>query len=156
MHSRHGPLTDVAAPMKDETSSLYLDSIIKNLPKRAKELEEISKQNPDSERAFFSLVRQSFRYLQTIIDLQNSRDEHGIGSAEGGEADSGRTRCHNATIDAINIWSRSLHRANIDNSFLSGVLSKPLNRAVYGMFAVGLVLDIYTDEDFDIAKYQPN
>ena len=147
----HGSLVDMVLLINDDESSL--DFIIKNLPKRAKELEEISKQNPNSERMFFALVRQSFRYLQIIIDLQNEKDISGIGSEEEKYKNDLRGRCHNATISSINSWSKSLHHAGIDNSFLSVVLSTPPNRAVYGMFAIGLALDIYTDESFDIEKY---
>ena len=147
----HGSLLNMATTMNDSKSSL--EFVIKNLPKRAKELEEISKQNPNSERMFFALVKQSFRYLQTIIDLQNEKEISGIGSEEERHKNELQTRCHNATISSVNSWSKSLYNAGIDNSFLSSVLSNPPNRAVYGMFAVGLALDIYTDESFDIGKY---
>ncbi len=149
--SDHGNLHDVALVLHDDENTL--DMLIKNLPKNAEQLEKISDSSELSKITFFNLVKQSFRYLETIKDLQDARDDGGIGSKESQEKDLLRGRCHDATIDSINQWSRSLARADIDNSFMSGILSTPPNRAVYGMFAIGLALDIYTDEDFDIGKY---
>lgn len=148
--SHHGELHDVAEAIKDDDSSLKM--LIDMLPKRARELEEISQQSDDSDRMFFNMVKQSFRYLETIIDLQNARSED-LGSVEAQEKDRARSRCHDAVISDINAWSRSLAKNNIDNSFMVGILGTPPNRAIYGTFAIGLVTDIYTDEDFDINKY---
>jgi hypothetical protein len=146
----HGGIHDLSIAIKDSDDSLKM--LIEMLPKKAKELEEISAQSPDSERMFFNMVRQSFRYLQTIIDLQDIKKDK-LGTQEHRDSDDARGRCHDATVDSVNAWSRSLFKNNIDNSFMAGVLSTPPNRAVYGMFAVGLVSDIYTDKDFDIEKY---
>ncbi len=148
--SHHGEIHDVAMAIKDDDSSLKM--LIDMLPKRARELEEISQQSDDSDRMFFNMVKQSFRYLQTIIDLQNVKPED-VGSEEFREKDEIRGRCHDAIIGDINAWSRSLAKNGIDNSFMVGVLSNPPVRSVYGTFAIGLVTDIYTDEDFDINKY---
>ena len=147
----HGPLSDMAGLMHDEESSL--DFVIKNLPRRAAELEKLSSQNPDSEFLFMKMVRQSFEYVETIIDLQEAREESGIGSQESQNKDKRRGDCHKATIDVINAWSRSLARAETDNSFLRSVFQ---NRVTYGLFAVGLALDIYTDQNFQIEKYSLN
>lgn len=147
----HGGIHDLSIAIKDSDDSLKM--LIDLLPKKAKELEEISIQSPDSERMFFNMVRQSFRYLQTIIDLQDTKEKEGLGTEEHKESDDARGRCHDSTIDSINAWSRSLSKNDIDNSFMAGVLTTPPNRAMYGMFAVGLVSDIYTDKDFDIEKY---
>ncbi len=148
--SHHGEIHDVAEAIKDDDSSLKM--LIDMLPKRARELEEISQGSDDSERMFFNMIKQSFRYLQTIIDLQNTKPED-IGSEEFQKKDETRKRCHDAIIGDINAWSRSLAKNGIDNSFMVGILATPPVRAIYGTFAIGLVTDIYTDEDFDIDKY---
>jgi len=143
----HGPMSDISNISHESEDDLKM--LIDMLPKRAKELEEISLESEGSERMFFNMVKQSFRYMQTIIDLEEEKSK-GYGSDEHAEKDKARTICHNATIDSINAWSRSLARAGVDNSFLAPVFG---NRVTYGTFAIGLVLDIYTDQGFDILKY---
>ena len=149
--SHHGTVADFANIIHDEQDSLeYLKS---NMPKSASELEKLSASDETANKLFFNMVRQAFRYVETIIDLQEVKEE-GLGTDEHKQKDDERGRCHTATIDSTNMWSRALAKAGIDNGFMSSVLSTPPNRAVYGMFAVGLALDIYTDENFDIEKYK--
>jgi hypothetical protein len=99
------------------------------------------------------MVRQSFRYLQTIIDLKDTEEEKGLDSKEYELSYKLRDKCLELVTKSINSWNVSLSKNNIDNKFMKSIVTSPPVSTLYGMFAVGLVSDIYTDKNFEIEKY---
>jgi hypothetical protein len=130
-----------------------IESFIDILPKKAKELEEISRQSPDSDRMFFNMVRQSFRYLQSMIDLKDVEEEKGLDSKEYKDIYELRDKCLELVIKSINAWSASLSKNSISNTFMKSIITNSAINTLYGMFVVGFVSDIYTDKNFEIEKY---
>lgn len=147
----HGNIQDAAIVLKDDSDILQM--MIEMLPITANKMEEISGANEMTKRTFFSLVRQSFSYVDTIRELAEEIKENGRGTTEEKEKNEARTRCHNATISTVDIWVRSLAKSGVNVGFMSEIVKEPKNRVVYGNFAVGLALSIYTDRNFDIQKY---
>ncbi len=136
----HGTLEEMADLMKSTKTDL--ENVIAHLPKRADELYALSKDDETTEMLFLGVVKQSFRYLETIIELQRETQKE-IGTEEWAMRDELRGRTHDATIASMNAWSRALAKAGVNNSFLRSVVG---DRATYGAFAVGLALDVYTNE----------
>lgn len=145
MHSDHylphGDIGDLSQAIKQSKNTI--ESFVGILPKTPRDMWELSKEDEVAKKTFLELVRQSFRYMDTIAQLQNEMKSDPK-SDDATQANQAQGRTHNATIDSINIWSRALARADIDNDFLSGVVT---NRASYGLFAMGLAASIYTDSD---------
>lgn len=147
----HGEIDDLTIATKESGEAIKM--LIDLLPKKAKELEEMSAQSPSSERMFFNMVRQSFRYLQTVIDLKDVEEEKGLDSKEYDISYELRDKCLELTAKAINAWNTSLSKNNINNKFMKNIVTSPPINTLYGMFAVGFVSDIYTDKNFNIEKY---
>ncbi len=147
----HGEIDDLAIATKESSEALKM--LINLLPKKAKELEEISSQSPASEIKFFNMVRLSFRYLQAIIDLKDTEEEKGLDSKEYKDIYELRDKCLELVIKSINAWNASLSKNNINNKFMKSIVTSPQVSTLYGMFAVGFVSDIYTDKNFNIEKY---
>lgn len=125
---------------KNKTATSML---IEMLPKPFEEILEISRSDEKVFKAFKEMVKQSFRYMLTIHELQEEIKNSQVGSEEFQRKDASRTRTHNSTIDSINIWSRSLRYADIDNGFLQNVVQ---NRVSYGNFAMGIAAAVYLDK----------
>jgi hypothetical protein len=140
-HIHHGSMNDVVSLMHESEDSLK--QVLEMLPKPVEELYSLSKKNELTEETFFSLVRQSFRYLETIIDLEEEKRK-GYGTEEYKNKDTARGRTHNATISSIDIWLRSLVKVGEDISFLDSIRA---NRMTYGLFAVGIALGTYVNKD---------
>ena len=147
----HGSVADFSNIVHEDADTLEM--LRSQLPKKALELEQLSAKSEIANKMFFSMIRQCFRYVETIIELQEEK-ENGYGTEEHRQKDEERGKCHTATIDSVNAWSRALAKSGLDNSFMSSILSNPPVRPVYGMFAVGLALDAFTDPNFEIEKYK--
>ncbi|MFO0743875.1 MAG: hypothetical protein U0469_02380 [Candidatus Paceibacterota bacterium] len=143
-----GTISDVSKILR--TPNTELEKLIKNLPKRASELKDISKVSEVTQKTFNSVVKHSFNYLRSIIDheLAASADRSDLTwyKLELKDKDTARTLSHNATMSAIDIWMRSLVKAGVDIRFLTEKIRKG-DRYSYGDFAVGLALDIFTSKN---------
>lgn len=135
--------TEIVGDYGFDENKTATETMISMLPKPFSEILEISKSDEKVFKAFKEMVKQSFRYMLTIHELQEEIKSSQVGSEEFQRKDASRTRTHNATIDSINIWSRALKYAEIDNDFLREVVQ---NRVSYGNFAMGIAAAVYSDK----------
>lgn len=143
-----GTISDVAKVLR--VPNAELDKLIKNLPKRATELKEISMISDNAKKMFNSVSKYSYNYLESIIEHElaasaDKSDETWF-KLELKDKDTARTLSHNATISAIDAWMRSLVKSGVDIKFLTEKIRKG-DRYSYGDFAVGLALDIFTSKN---------
>lgn len=105
----------------------------------------------DNERligVYDDLVKQSIRYVETILELDSeARNQINYDPEVVMRKDQERRFAHNAFIDATNRMSRELAKAGEDNSFFASIITKlpdgSYSRPPYTVFAMQFAMSYY-------------
>ncbi|MCC7160136.1 DUF3232 domain-containing protein [Candidatus Nomurabacteria bacterium] len=111
-----------------------------------KKLEEMSTGNEFLKKTFYDMVLYCLRYTEDVFIMDrlneipvSSRDENWRNEYE--TTDARRRTLHDATIDSINIFSRTLREYGKSNEWLREVAKN--GRPGYAGFAIALALEYY-------------
>ncbi len=124
-----------------------LESIFSTeLPKSPIDIEacrQICQGNEDLETTFQDMLTHCLRYTEDVAAMEKHVREHPTEYDEDREmVDRKRTITHNATISAINIFARTMHKNGHQTNWLKWDSS---NRAGYGNFAILVTLNRFRD-----------
>ncbi len=137
----------------DELASLER-LLHENLPDSPIDLDfytEIASKNENVRIALKSMLAHCLRYTEDVAEMEKiALSIHDTNDETRVESDVKRTRSHDATIDSINIFARTLRKEGYSSDWLSWSPNKE-NRPIYGSFATLLTLNRFKEM---IQKYR--
>ncbi len=111
----------------------------------------IASKNENVRIALKSMLAHCLRYTEDVAEMEKiALSIHDTNDETRAESDTKRTRSHDATIDSINIFARTLKKEGYPSDWLSWSPAKE-NRPIYGSFATLLTLNRFKEM---IQKYR--
>lgn len=123
-------------------------ALARSSPMSATHLLEVCTGNERLISVYYELVRQSIRYVETILELDyEARNQVNYDPEVVMRKDQERRFAHNAFIDTTNRMSRELAKAGEDNSFFASIITKlpdgSYSRPPYTLFAMQFAMSYY-------------
>ena len=123
-------------------------SLAQSSPVSAPYLFELCTSNERLVGVYNELVKQSIRYVETILELDyEARNKVDYDPEVVMRKDQERRFAHNAFIDTTNRMSRELAKAGEDNSFFASIITKlpdgSYSRPPYTLFAMQFAMSYY-------------
>ncbi len=119
-------------------------SEVKKSPISVSDLEDLCEGNEELEEILTNMLSQCVEYVISVAKFKQIALDSKYNISEAlVEIDAVRKTTHDATIDAINVFSRALARNGKDNSWMGEVVGE---RTRYGRFALTLILNNLTAE----------
>ncbi len=125
-----------------------VSNLVENSPISAEDLLEMCAGDERLMKVYENLVRSAIRYVETILELDyEARNNTSYDPETVSRKDQERRFAHNAFIDATNMMSRELARADKDNTFFATVITRlpdgTYSRPPYTLFAMQFAMSYY-------------